>query len=602
MLKTGMDRFSFPDCARATCVDSPRGGLTLLAALTWLAVSGLTNPVSAAAAHDAPALGLIVQLRPGAVPDDLVSAQAIPRAREGTLSAREQAQSAWQHQHTNKTAHLATVAAAAGVPALRLGSAGSGLRLDFAHPQTGEVLQASMRRLRLHPDVLSVTPNVRMRRMQAAGGVTPNDPQFAQQWHLQASSTYAGAINMPSAWARSTGFGKATVIAVVDNGARYDHPDLAGRLLPGFDFVSEVDYSNDGDGRDADATDPGDWVSVADTRTPAFQGCDIEDSSWHGTAIAGEIAAVSNNSVGVSGIHWGGVVLPVRVASKCGAVLSDLLDGMRWAAGLPVVGVPANPNPARVISLSFGGSGACDSAYQQTVTDVTAAGALVVVAAGNSSSSLTRPADCQGVLTVVGVRGDGAKAGYSSFGSNAGISAPGGSGVTGTDVGILTTLDSGRAGPVGPTYSALAGTSFAAPLVAGVAGLMLSVQPSLSTAELMQKLKASVRPHTESSSLSQCGSNAFANQVCNCTLQTCGTGLLDANLALAAAAASSSVPTPTPTPAPSSDSSGNGGAAVVGGAALGGGGSFGGGWGGALWVWVLVLAGFRWKALRRPSS
>ena len=587
MLKTGMDRFYFP-IPRAV---AHTGGLHFrrLAAASLMGLGELAGQSVLAAPQELPALGLIVQLRPGAVPADLPNDPPAPSARDGAQALREHAQAVWQRQHTRQAAHLGSVAQAAGLHVARLGSAGSALRLDFDAPQTGEALQASMRRLRLHPDVLGVTPNVRLHRMQAAG-VVPNDPQFAQQWHLQTPSAYAGAINMPAAWARNTGLGKPTVIAVVDGGVRYDHPDLAGHLLPGYDFVSELEYSNDGDGRDADASDPGDWVSAADAKGKVFQGCDVEDSSWHGTAIAGLIAAASNNSAGVSGVHWGGMVLPVRVASKCGAVLSDLLDGVRWAAGLPVTGVPANPNPAKVINLSYGGSGACDAVYQKTVSDVTSAGALLVVAAGNSASPLTRPADCAGVLAVAAVRGDGAKSIYSSFGVNVGLVAPGGAGVSGVDAGLLTTVNSGRTGPVSSTYGSLAGTSFAAPLGAGVAGLMLSVQPSLTPTELIQKLKTSTRPHTVLSTLPTCEASALANAVCNCTAQTCGAGLLDAGLALAAVSGTNTVavPAPEPTPAPTPEPV----------ASSGGGGFTGGVWGGALWAWLAAMGIAQWRRRR----
>jgi len=177
--------------------------------------------------------------------------------------------------------------------------------------------------------------------------------------------------------------------------------------------VSELDIANDGNGRDSDASDPGDWVSTADLTNPVFDLCTRSDSSWHGTFIAGQIGALSNNSLGVAGLSWNARVLPVRVSGKCGALVSDLLDGVRWAAGLPVAGAPVNPTPARVINLSFGGSESCtqDPAYQSTVDAVTNAGSLLVVAAGNNGGPLTRPADCHGVMAVASVDKGGAKAG-----------------------------------------------------------------------------------------------------------------------------------------------------------------------------------------------
>jgi serine protease len=391
-----MDRFYFPPLVG--CVLACTGAL-------------LTAPATSAPL-EWPVPGVVVQLRPGVVADDALSATS--SLRDTPQARREQAQAAWQRQHALRADHLEQVAAQAGVPAREVGSAGGAMRLDFVQPLAGESLQAAVRRLRLHPDVAAVVPNVRVQRQQAT---EPNDPLFAQQWHLQAPTTFASALNLPAAWSQYTGAGVAQVVAVVDGGVRYDHPDLAGHLLPGYDFVSEVDYANDGGGRDADASDPGDWVSRAETRTATFAGCDASNSSWHGTAIAGQIAAASQNGVGVAGVHWGAQVLPVRVAGKCGALLSDLLDGVRWAGGLPVSGVPVNPTPARVINLSYGGSGACDSVYQQALDDVAAVGALVVVAAGNVAEPLTRPADCRGVLAVGAVRGDGAKTSYPLSGS-----------------------------------------------------------------------------------------------------------------------------------------------------------------------------------------
>jgi serine protease len=577
MLETGMDRFLLhftPPLAawRPVCV-----------------LLGLTAGLMASAsAREVPTQSLLVQLRPEAVaptaPEPGVRVAApTPQAR------REQAQAAWQRRHEAHVAHLDTVARAAGVPLAGRGTAGSALRVDLAAGAGPADLAAAARRLRLHPDVLSVSPNVRVQRAQAAP-VVPNDPLFAQQWHLQAPLTQASAINLPPAWARSTGAAAPVTVAVVDTGVRFDHPDLAGHLLAGYDFVSEVDYANDGNGRDADASDPGDWVTSAESRTALFAGCDVSDSSWHGTAIAGIVGAASNNGAGVSGVHWGARVLPVRVAGKCGALLSDLLDGVRWAAGLPVAGAPANANPARIINLSYGGSGACDSAYQTTVNDALAAGALLVVAAGNAGEPVTRPADCSGVLAVTAVRGDGAKTDYGSYGPNVGLAAPGGSGTVGVDAGLLTTVDSGRRGPVSAAYATLVGTSFSAPLAAGVAGLVLGVQPGLTPAGLAALLRGAVRPHTQGAVLAACSPQASSQGVCNCTTQTCGAGLLDADLALAAAQATgtgSGAGSTGTSPAPTDPAA----APVAEPEAQGGGGAWGWGWGLALWAWV--LAGLR---------
>lgn len=537
--------------------------------------------------RELPASGLIIQLRP----DASEANGAVRTLRDQPMAARERAQTQWHQRHTTQSARLARVAAQAGMTASRMGSAGSAWRLDFDPSLSMDQQQAAINRLLQHPDVLGVTRNVRWQRTQAA----PNDALFSQQWHLQAPSVWASALNMPAAWSLQTGATAPVVVAVLDGGVRYDHPDLAGHLLAGYDFVSEVGFANDGNGRDADASDPGDWVSRAESLNSPFREslCEATNSSWHGTAIAGQIAAASNNGLGVAGTHWGAQVLPVRIAGKCGAELSDLLDGMRWAAGLPVAGVPLNTTPARIINLSYGGSGPCDGAYQQAVDDVTAAGVLMVVAAGNASEPLTRPADCSGVVAVSAVRGDGAKAAYSSYGTGVALSVPGGSGVSGAaDSGLLTTSNSGRTTPIAANYESLSGTSFAAPLVAGTAALMLSEQPLLAPADLAKLLKQGVRPHTAQANLATCQAQAVTQAVCNCTTSTCGAGLLDAGAAVAAARAATATPIPTtplePVPATSP--------ATTTPADEGGGGSTSLAWGLALWAWLAALAASRFKA------
>lgn len=598
MLQSSMNRFFFSTSRMAGLrMGHVHGSETALWRGLCLSV-GLAVPLSVSGAPLAQ--GLLVQLRPG-VAELADTEAAMPVVRLETPQAvRERAQAVWQRGHERRAAHVRDLAASAGVAVKAVGSAGSGLRLDMDIPDA-KALDAAMRRLRLHPDVMSVEPNARLKPAQATTA-QPNDPEFANQWHVQAPSQFfLSAIDMPAAWARTTGANVSVTVAVVDGGVRFDHPDLAGKLWPGHDFVSELDYANDGDGRDADASDPGDWVTLAESRTAAYSGCDVENSSWHGTAIAGLIAAASNNGLGVAGIHWGAKVLPVRVAGKCGAVLSDLLDGVRWAAGLPVAGVPANPNPARVINLSYGGSGVCGGAYQTTVSDVTTAGALLVVAAGNEATPLTRPADCAGAFAVAAVGGNGTKAAYANYGSQVALAAPGGSAVAAVpDSGLLTTRNTGLKGPESPTYANLAGSSFAAPLVAGVAGLMLSTQPALTRDDLAALLRASVRPHTVNPVLPTCQPALATQGECNCTTSACGAGLLDAGRALAAAAThvpGSTVVAPLPSlsvvtlptaSTPATDTQG------------GGGGALGMGWGAALWLWLAAVAWSQRRARQRP--
>lgn len=491
----------------------------LLSAAVWAA--------PAPRVQDPVAHGLIVGYRDGVNPLRHEETDRAPWADRRTREA-----AAWQRASQRSRERTERLAQESGIKTDAVGEAGRAAVMRFRHPMRGAELGDAVRRLRLHPDVAWVEPDVLVPRQ-----AIPNDPSFGAQWHLRGPGDptlpEATGVNMPLAWDLSTGAAGA-VVAVVDSGVRYDHSDLAGKLLPGYDFVSELQIANDGDGRDADATDPGDWVSPADRSTPLFSACEIETSSWHGTFIAGQIAAASNNGVGITGVNWQAKVLPVRVSGKCGALVSDLLDGVRWAAGLPVAGVPANPTPAKVINLSFGGDSACSAAYQATVDDVRDAGSLLVVAAGNLASPLRRPADCQGVMAVGSVTRGGAKADYASFGANVALSTPGGSGATPVDPdNIFSTAFDSAAGGFGPgvteSYVFKRGTSFAAPQAAGVASLMLALNPSLTPAGLIELMQRGARPHL-ATGLAACGPGNPG--VCQCTSDTCGVGLLDAQTSL----------------------------------------------------------------------
>ncbi len=470
--------------------------------------------------------GLLIGFKPGAVTMPDTERAPGRSVREGTAAQAHERRTALEGR-----ARSARIAAETGVAVQRFPTAGDGRRIALERPLSGPALDDAIRRVRLHPDVAWVEPDV-MVPLQHAAPVVPNDLQFGQQWHLQApESNQLVALNLPAAWARQTGALVAgiapVVVAVVDTGVRPGHPELAGRLLPGYDLIREPHIANDGGGRDDDPSDPGDWLHADDLQRPEFAGCRTSHSSWHGTFIAGQIASATDNAAGTAGLSWGAQVLPVRVSGKCGARLSDLLDGLRWAAGLPVDGVPTNPNPARVINLSFGGDTACSPAYQETIDAVTAAGALVVVAAGNASATLKRPADCQRVIAVVSVQRDGAKADYSSFGPGVALAAPGGSGWQGDVLTEITSLDnSGLTHPVADTIGFKQGSSFAAPQAVGVASLMLAVNPALTPAQLIERMKAATRPHVDPG-VSIC--SASKPGACRCTSDTCGAGLLDAD-------------------------------------------------------------------------
>lgn len=383
------------------------------------------------------------------------------------------------------------------------------------------------------PNVESVEVDQKMR-IRAL----PNDPKFTpDQWYLQ--GTQPAAINAQSAWDQTTG-AASVVVAVIDTGVRGDHEELAGtKLLPGYDFVScdsatSCATANDGDGRDADPSDPGDWEVVGTTTYP---------SSWHGTRVSSLIAANTNNAAGIAGIAWASRVLPLRALGVGGGYISDVAAAMRWAVGLNVPGIADNPNPARIINMSLGGDGTCSATYQSAVAEVIAAGALIVAAAGNDSNAVDQPANCAGVLAVAGVRHTGTKVGYSSFGAEVGVAAPAGNCVNlGTGQQCLYPITSavnlGTTVPAANGYTsninpnAPYGTSFAAPQAAGVAALMLAVNPALTPAKLIERIKATARAFPTDNTLPTCPlTGAVGSAIdgqCNCTTTTCGAGLLDA--------------------------------------------------------------------------
>lgn len=392
----------------------------------------------------------------------------------------------------------------------------------------------------------------------------PNDPLYAQgpavvdgtggpivgQWYLrEPKGEVASSINAPVAWDVSTG-ATDIVVAVLDTGVRGEHPELVGRLLPGYNMVSDVLASNDGIGRSANPADPGDWVTSeeANDRLGPFFQCDVSDSSWHGTATASLIGAATHNGAGMAGVAWGPKILPVRVLGKCSGSDSDILAGMRWAAGLSVPGVPTNPNPARILNMSLGGEGSCSRGYIDVINAMAnrSQPTIVVAAAGNTTGqAVNTPANCPGVIGVAGLRHIGTKVGFSDLGPEISISAPGGNCVN-IERGspclypIITAGNTGTKGPVASNYSdsfaISVGTSFSSPLVAGTVALMLSVQPNLTPTEIKSLLQKSARPFPNPPSGSTtpiCGTPDGSDQLeCHCTTTTCGAGMLDATAAL----------------------------------------------------------------------
>ncbi len=425
---------------------------------------------------------------------------------------------------------LQTLSQRAGVTLSHASSMSTGAQvLKLSRRMSVAEADAIARKLSADPEVEYAEPD----RVKHAL-VVPNDTQFSNQWHLQQPSIVPGGANLPPAWDITTGLA-TIVVAVVDSGVA-KHVDLTGRRVPGYDFVSEDPpppvgpggfvSANDGDGRDVSPRDPGDWITAAenagtDPTRGYFAGCGQSDSSWHGTHLAGIVGAATNNAQGVAGVTWGAKILPVRVLGKCGGYDSDIIDGMRWAVGLSVSGVPTNTNPARVINLSLGGFGSCTTAYQNVINEINNAGGVVIVSSGNGAgdAGLISPGNCNNVINVAATNRAGGYADYSNHGAAITLSAPGGEQVAFDFDGILSTYNTGTTIPALDDYRYLEGTSFAAAVVSGVVALMLSADPALTNSEVISAIKLSAHAFPT-------GTNA------DCTVTRCGAGIVDATAAV----------------------------------------------------------------------
>ncbi|MCC5095770.1 S8 family peptidase [Xanthomonas campestris] len=324
-----------------------------------------------------------------------------------------------------------------------------------------------MRQLAADPNVQSVEVDQILH-----ATLTPNDTRLSEQWAF--GTTNAG-LNIRPAWDKATGSG--TVVAVIDTGIT-SHADLNANILAGYDFISDATTARDGNGRDSNAADEGDWYAANECGA----GVPAASSSWHGTHVAGTVAAVTNNTTGVAGTAYGAKVVPVRVLGKCGGSLSDIADAIVWASGGTVSGIPANANPAEVINMSLGGGGSCPTTMQNAINGAVSRGTTVVVAAGNDASNVSGslPANCANVIAVAATTSAGAKASYSNFGTGIDVSAPGSA--------ILSTLNSGTTTPGSASYASYNGTSMASPHVAGVVALVQSVAPTALTPAAVETL------------------------------------------------------------------------------------------------------------------
>ena len=350
----------------------------------------------------------------------------------------------------------------------------------LSHEVDKSELNALVRELKADPAVKSVEIDRMMRpigtpapRVSRLGLVAPQlvvDDQYyaTYQWHLQDT---AGGINAPEAWDVSTGDG--VVVAVLDTGI-VAHPDMDANMLAGYDFISDAAVSRrPTDERVPGAHDYGDWYDAGECDEPVAAG-----SSFHGTHVAGTIAELSNNGMGMAGVAHDAKVLPVRVLGKCGGYTSDIADAIVWAAGGDVPGVPANAFPAEIINMSLGGSGSCAAISQAAINQAVALGTTVVVAAGNSGAEVANysPASCDNVVSVAATGIDGARAYYSNYGAKIDLAGPGG-GTEDSAEGFIwqANNDSATSPELGsPSYVGMAGTSMAAPHVAGVVALVQS--------------------------------------------------------------------------------------------------------------------------------
>ena len=505
------------------------------------------------------AMGLIVKLK-DAKPPSVVRLKASAVPSDGPPRQRQRMADAARRK---RVSFLVSRQTAFGATVIHPG-----------HVISIEEAQAQAERLRADPDVEWVVVNEIVKKQAITSAYVPVDPlpqASTQTWLGSVTSTgLPGIANIEAAWTKLTD-GRAltpVVVAVLDTGILPD-PSLQGRYMPGYDFVYKAVLANDGDGIDPDPTDMGDGITALDiaNHPDVFNGqatgCpnQVAINSWHGLEVSGLLGANVDGHAGMlaplRGASNAQVILPVRVAGKCGAEIASIIEGMLWSANVPYQGSPtANAHPAaRVINLSFGGGGVCSLAnptrdagwlYANTIATLKSQGVLVVASAGNGDDTIgegapTLPANCTGVLAVTGLDMRGYKTGYANLIAH-GVAVASGDLKPDrhfADAGIvITSYDD-----VNTTYymRTVAGTSFAAPQAAGVAAMMLAVNPALTVDQLIQGIETSARAHVTSADLasvdwtgvptqsrpqSNCSSANLSQ--CYCTTATCGAGILDA--------------------------------------------------------------------------
>lgn len=408
--------------------------------------------------------------------DEFIPLQIIAKASENQLAKASQAIATvgmQQLSRGNNGAELYQLVSTSTTRLQAMQSANPRRQIGLDQQQRYSTLLAA-KQLQQSGAVQFAHPNYKRKAM-----ARPNDPRYNQQWHYP-------LIDLDLAWDIAVDVHPSGVVAaVIDTGSLPDHPDLIGQFTGGYDFISDASSSGDGDGIDSDPTDPGDGGGSA--------------SSFHGTHVAGTIAAASNNGIGVSGVSWktATTVLPLRVLGEFGGTTYDVVQAIRYAGGLSNDSGITLPAPADIINLSLGGGGGCSSLEQDTFDEVRAAGVLVAVAAGNDSENAANfsPANCEGVFTVSAVDATRELAWYSNFGDTIEVAAPGGdtsrdSDGDGYPDGVLSTLADDTSSSLQYEYTFYQGTSMATPHFAGVLALMKSANPDL-TPEYVDVLLAS---------------------------------------------------------------------------------------------------------------
>ncbi len=478
-----------------------------LALATMLAIA---SPALMAAGQNASA-----KVNMGALGTDTQFDRFIVKYRDGTPEAKNAA-------NLQKALDNASVSAHQLIQSARLQQ---GLKTKASKP----LAVGHVRRMSLGADVISASekldragaatlmrqiaanPNVEYVEIDAIlyPTLTPNDTNYSSQWGFQDADA---GIRANQAWDVATGSG--VTVAVIDTGIT-THSDLSANIVAGYDFVTGgggID-ARDGNARDSNPADQGDWYAAGECGRPTGS-----NSSWHGTHVAGTVAALTNNAKGVAGTAFNAKVMPVRALAKCGGTTSDIADAITWSSGGTVTGIPtlSAANAAKVINMSLGGGGTCSTTSQNAINGAVGRGTTVVVAAGNSNADVANfnPASCNNVIAVASVTASSARSSFSNFGAKIDVSAPGST--------IRSTLNSGTTVPGTESYADYSGTSMASPHVAGTVALMQSRRLALGLALLTP---AQVETTLKNTAYALAGS---------CT-GGCGAGIINAKAAVDAA-------------------------------------------------------------------